>query len=157
MSGKAGTSHLESIVITSDDYEKLRRDRGALQAIVESLMLTSHIMFVGFSMGDPTFVHAAGKVQDVRKITRQKRPTSVGTVLALDERAVAIHPDFKVVPMLDHEDPREAARPLEIFLDRVAWRATTEGPALSTYLLDRSYRGLFPKAGPTSKLRAETR
>jgi hypothetical protein len=147
-------SDLESIVITSDDYEKLRRDRGALQAIVESLMLTSHIMFVGFSMGDPTFVHAAGKVQDVRKIARQKRPTSVGTVLALDERAVAIHPDFKVVPMLDHEDPREAARLLEIFLDRVAWRATTMGPASSTYLLDPSYRGLFPKAGPTSKLRA---
>jgi hypothetical protein len=56
--------------------------------------------------------------------------------------------------MLNHEDPREAARLLEIFLDRVAWRATTKGPASSTYLLDPSYRGLFPKAGPTNKLRA---
>jgi hypothetical protein len=146
-------SDLDSIVITRDDYTRLREDHGALQAIVETLMLTSHLMFVGFSMGDPTFVKATEKVQAVRELARGNRPTVVGTVLALDERAVAKHPDFKVVPMLHREDRREAARLLEIFLDRVAWRATTEGPASSTYLLDSSYRGLFPQAGPTSKLR----
>jgi hypothetical protein len=148
-----------SIVITTDDYTRLREDHGALRAVVESLMMTSHLMFVGFSMGDPTFVDATKKVQAIRELAQGKRPTDVGTVLALDERAVAKHPDFKVVPMLDHEDHEdhedhgEAARRLEIFLDRLSWKATTEGPASNAYLLHPNYKDLFKNDPTTVALR----
>jgi len=133
----------KTIVITTEDYKRLRQDHGALRAVVESLMMTSHLMFVGFSMGDPTFVEAANRVKTVRALAEEKHSPSVATVLALDRRAVATHADFEIVPMLDHQDHREAARLLEIFLDRVAWRATTEGPASSTYLLHPNYQDLF--------------
>jgi len=77
----------------------------------------------------------------------------VATVLALDRRAVSTHPDFKVVPMLDSKDPQKAARLLEIFLDRVSWKATTHGPGSSTYLLHPDYQDLFTDEEPVTKLR----
>ena len=143
----------EEIVITENDYTRLREDFGALQSVVETLMMTSHLMFVGFSMGDPNFVDAANRVKAVRELADGQHSTTVATVLALDRRAVSTHPDFKVVPMLDSQDPQKAARLLEIFLDRVSWKATTHGPASSTYLLHRDYQDLFTDEEPVTKLR----
>jgi len=143
----------ETIVITSDDYEELSKRYGALQAVVESLMMTSHLMFVGFSMADADFIDAARRVRAVRELADREDPPEMATVLALHPDAVSTHAGFKVVPMLDEENPPEAARLLEIFLDRISWKATTEGPASSSYLLHPNYQDLFAKAPATTKLR----
>ena len=39
-----------SIVLTSDDLRRYPRERRALEGVVQSLLLTSHLLFVGFSL-----------------------------------------------------------------------------------------------------------
>lgn len=142
-----------TIVITRDDYNKLQNDLGALQSIVESLMLTSHLMFVGFSMADADFLDAAARVNAVRALADKQDPRYVATVLALHPQAVLEVAGFNVVPMLEYPSDESAARLLEIFLDRISWKATTSGAASSSYLLHPNYQDLFPKNTPTNKLR----
>lgn len=143
----------ETIVITKQDYEELQHDYGALQAVIESLLLTSHLMFVGFSMADLDFTEAVEKVRKVRARADNDKLPPVATVLALHPRAVAKQDDFDTVPMLDGEDDTEAARLLEIFLDRISWEATTQGSASDSYLLHPDYRDLFADDEATIQLR----
>lgn len=145
----------KTIVITTDDYARLENEHRAIQAVVESLMMTSHLLFVGFSMGDPNFVEVAKRVKSVRALAEGKKPSTVATVLALDDNAVETHDGFDVVPMLNHQDQQQAARLLEIFLDRISWVATTEGPASSAYLLDPNYADLFVNEKSTTLLRKQ--
>lgn len=101
-------------MITTKDYAELKMHRGALQAVVESLMLTSHLMFVGFSMEDEDFVDAVARVKAVRDLAEDRKESTVATVLALHPDAVSKHKGFKNVEMLDHPGrPKEAARRLE--------------------------------------------
>lgn len=143
----------ETIVITKKDYEELQQDYGALQAVIESLLLTSHLMFVGFSMTDLDFTKAVEKVRKVRTRADNDELPPVATVLALHPRTVAMQDDFDIVPMLDGEDDPEAARLLEIFLDRISWEATTHGSASDSYLLHPNYRDLFADDTATIQLR----
>jgi len=143
----------ETIIITREDYNRLRNNLSALQSIVESLMLTSHLMFVGFSMADADFLDAAAKVNAVRALAENLDPSYVATVLALHPQAVMEHAGFNVVHMLEDPDQQSAARMLEIFLDRISWTAVKKGPASSSYLLDPNYQDLFAKDISTVKLR----
>ena len=143
----------QSIVITRDDYTKLQNEHGALQSIVESLMLTSHLMFVGFSMSDADFLNAAKRVNAVRALSDDQDPPYAATVLALHPQAVMEHAGFRVVSMLEDPSDEEAARLLEIFLDRISWKATKKGPASSSYLLHPDYQDLFADDVPTMRLR----
>lgn len=143
----------KTIVITSDDYKRLKKRYGALQAVVESLMMTSHLMFVGFSMADADFIKAARRVRAVRRLANQKDPPDMATVLALHPDAVLKQAGFKVVSMLDKPEYKQAARLLEIFLDRISWKAATNGPASSSYLLHPDYQDLFASDPPTMRLR----
>ena len=143
-----------TIVITTKDYAELKMHHGALQAVVESLMITSHLMFVGFSMEDEDFIDAAARVKAVRDLAEDREKSPVATVLALHPNAVSDHEGFKIVRMLDDPDsPKEAARRLEIFLDRVSWKATTKGPASSSYLLHPHYLDLFAEDHAITRLR----
>jgi hypothetical protein len=63
------------------------------------------------------------------------------------------HAGFRVVSMLEDPSDEEAARLLEVFLDRISWKATKEGPASSSYLLHPDYQDLFAADVPTTKLR----
>ncbi len=143
----------ETIVITKTDFEELQHDYGALQAVIESLLLTSHLMFVGFSMADLDFTEAVEKVRKVRARADNDTLPPVATVLALHPRAVSKQKDFDIVPMLDGEDHPEAARLLEIFLDRISWEATTHESASDSYLLHPYYRDVFADDKATIQLR----
>lgn len=89
-----------SMVITEDDYEILEADRPALIAIVDSLLLTSHLMFVGYSMADPIIVKAAERVGRIRNLAANKPSRPLATVLALDPAAVSTLDGFSTVTML---------------------------------------------------------
>jgi hypothetical protein len=143
----------DTIVITEKDYEELQKAYGALQAVIESLMLTSHLMFVGFSMTDLDFRDAAERVRKVRARADLDRLPPVATVLALHPRAVAEQEDFDIVPMLEGKNDPEAARLLEIFLDRISWAATTYGSASDSYMLHPDYQDLFADDTATIRLR----
>ena len=129
----------DSIVLTRDDYAGYRKEREALVGIVQAMLMTKHMLFVGFSLNDPNFHQI---VHDVRRAADQpaRNPApaeKMGTNLALFEEPLLRSlwsQDLTWVPMkegdYDHKEAKDAARKLEIFLDRVALEAADVGAHL---------------------------
>jgi hypothetical protein len=46
------TQHPEDIVLTHEDYVEFMHSRPALQGMVQSLLMTKHVLFVGFGLQD---------------------------------------------------------------------------------------------------------
>jgi hypothetical protein len=130
----------ETLVLTDDDLHRYPNQRQALGGVVQSLLLTSHLFFVGFSLTDRSFLHLAHAVSEVRATAEDKNLSKPGTALALtpDECDRARFTDLHTLSM-DVQSPIKGARLLEIFLDRVVWAAATRGDLASEYLLDDRY------------------
>lgn len=133
----------DTLVLTKAEYERLADEGGALHGIVESLLLTSHVLFVGFGLVDHDFSHIADGVRKVRDraLNQEQRPPA-GTALTLHPAAVDAKGwlgEIDVVPVGVEDDVTAAARTLEVFLDRIAWAALRESELASEYLLDERY------------------
>ncbi len=133
----------DTLVLTKAEYERLAEEGGALHGIVESLLLTSHVLFVGFSLVDHDFSHIADGVRKVRDraVNLEDRPPA-GTALTLHPGSVdekAWLGEIDVVPVGAEDDLPAAARTLEVFLDRVAWAALRKSELAGEYLLDERY------------------
>lgn len=140
-----GTAGQSDVVLTKEDYDRHRDEDGQpLYALVQGLLMTSHLLFVGFSMTDSNYLKLAEPV--AKLYSRAGGTEVVATVLGLkslanEERALdeAVHH----IPFDEEKrGPGEAARTLEIFLDRVAWRAATLHEEAHAYLLDERYADL---------------
>lgn len=129
-----------SVVLTQRDLDREPDARRALEGVVQSLMLTSHLLFVGFSLTDDNFLTLANAVSTVRAQAGNSESSKPGTALALTEAglAQARYTDLNMLSM-GADDPAGGARILEIFLDRMAWTAATRGDLASEYLLDARY------------------
>jgi hypothetical protein len=131
----------ETIVLTESGYARLTHELSALLGVVESLLHTGHLLFVGYSLNDPTFLKAVEKVAAVRRLADPELATSLATVLALRSGDVEPQPGLRVVSMADGGSVAEAARTLEVFLDRMVWAAALARGAYG-YLLDPHYEDL---------------
>jgi hypothetical protein len=133
-------SHPDEIVLTRDDYLRFQSQRGALAGIVQALLVTRRMAFVGFSLTDDNFYRIA---YDVREAIR--RPPTGGPAGPF---GVAITPyraatqavwkrdlDCVVIDDAAEEYQPEQGRVIEIALDELGRLATT-GRA---HLLDASY------------------
>jgi hypothetical protein len=132
----------ESIVLTSADVNIHREENQALQGVVQSLLLTSHLLFVGFSLTDESFLDLAAAVTRVRNKADRKPTAGTGTAIALTPNGVdaARYKDLDMFPVLDDDAKTvEASRLLEIFLDRLCWKAASENDLVAEYLLDDRY------------------
>jgi len=58
-------SHPDDIVLTREHYMRYQTRRSALSGIVQSLLITRHMLFVGFSLRDDNF----HRIVDVRAFT----------------------------------------------------------------------------------------
>ena len=130
------------IVLTRQQYEDFH-DRGApLRGMVQSLLMTSHLLFVGYSLVDETFALLAQQVRDALKES-EDAPRHVGTVLPVTaDRAILERcgDDLNYLPMpVEPAQAGEGARLLSVFLDRVAWRASQSRLDALQYLLDERY------------------
>ena len=73
----------DDIVITRDDYLGFPAGRRALAGIVQALLITRHMLFVGFSLRDDNFHQIA---YDVRKAAPQRAgDAALGTALFLEQ------------------------------------------------------------------------
>jgi hypothetical protein len=137
----------EDIVLTRTDYARFDLRWRALASIVETLLVTRHMLFVGFSLDDPNFQRM---VDTVRRAVLAADDTPgdedqrIGTILEVNPTpylAQVWSDEFHVAPMgLSRDDSvREQARLLEVFLDRVAAFAYPR----SAYLLDPDAVGLL--------------
>ncbi|WP_051471930.1 SIR2 family protein [Patulibacter minatonensis] len=63
--GTVRQGKLHGVVLTRDDYLRFGAERNALAGIVQSLLLTRHMLFVGFGLSDETFHRIAHDVRQV--------------------------------------------------------------------------------------------
>ncbi|MBB2989662.1 hypothetical protein FHR72_001125 [Mycolicibacterium iranicum] len=141
-----------SIVLTETDLTRHPDERRALEGVVQSLLLTSHLLFVGFSLTDKNFLAMAEAVSKVRARAQGAKPSKSGTALALTTRGRdrALYTDLRMLSM-GAESSAEGARILEIFLDRMVWTAATQSTLAGEYLLDNRYSSGL--SGPDAALR----
>jgi hypothetical protein len=140
-------AHPESIVLTREQYLEFGDHRGALAGVLQALLLTRHVLFVGTSMLDDDLIRIAHQVRRVLHVPDSAGRRRSGTVLALQEdpvRARLWERDVETVAMaradeLDDVPPAEAARRLEVLLDLLGCLASRP----TGYLLDPAYRGLL--------------
>jgi len=129
-----------SLVLDRVDFEQHMHENEALCGVVQGLLLTSHLLFVGFSFRDRDFLSLAKSVSLVRAAANRYPNNRCGTALALTKAEAESMPiqDLDTLAMLA-TDLDEAARLLEIFLDRLAWSAATNHELSTEYLLDDRY------------------
>jgi len=133
-----------SMVMTTADYQRHEMAGQALHGVVHSLMLTSHLLFVGFSMIDANFLKMAAAVSRVRELAdiSPDGQARAGTALALTRDAMTtsnLEADLDFQPMQEGGTVASAARVLEIYLDRLAWSAAQARDLAAEYLLDDRY------------------
>jgi hypothetical protein len=121
----------EDIVLTREDYLRYEERRAALAGIVQAMLMTRRMLFVGFSLKDDNFHKIADAVRRARagSSVAQGMSAPFGAVLQLEsqpfvERLWQGELDFlpmgaPLAPGSGAEQVAERARRLEIFLDCV--------------------------------------
>lgn len=130
----------ETIVLTRSQYEAFTKSGVPLRGMVQSLLMTGHLVFVGYSLVDSTFASLAQQVRDVLRQAEEPRGL-VGTVLPIrpdPQIEQRCGDDLHYVPM-NATDDAEGARLLEVFLDRMCWSAAVHSDSALQYLLDAHY------------------
>eukprot|EP00127_Corallochytrium_limacisporum_P007374 Clim_evm11s249 gene=Clim_evmTU11s249 len=141
----------ESIVLTREDYLRYSDSRAALAGIMQSLLLTKYVLFVGFSLSDANFHAIMDKCRRAMVRSTQADSRGFGTALDLRENrlnSVLWKDDITWVPMSHSSDLQSEGfdaelegpgRVLEIFLDYLSARACRSIP----YILSNSYTGML--------------
>jgi len=142
-------THPEDIVLTREHFLRYTDTRAALAGIVQALLITRHMLFIGFSLGDDNFHEI---IDDVRKAIRgtDRRagaPQPFGTALLLRQDALLAElwrHDLTLVTMSGETAPAndnipDAARRLEIFLDTLLTETTRD----ASPLLDDAYAAIL--------------
>lgn len=131
----------DTIVLTRSQYFEFDTDSAPLASVVQSQMVTKHLMFVGYSGSDLNFIRLAHQVRALfRRYQPDETSASIGTVVAL-----GAHPAESLLwkGVLDYLEVDatgdEGGRQVEILLDCLAHEACDESP----YLLDARYKLLL--------------
>ena len=144
------------MVVRRSDYLRFGAEQSALAGVVQALLFTRHLLFVGFSLLDDNVIRIT---DDVTRLVDRYAPAGgdtageprLGTTLALHrdpaKQELWPHLDHLVVggarPGEDEaSDSGELARRLEIVLDLLSARVRHD----SHYLLDERYDGLLGEA-----------
>jgi hypothetical protein len=111
----------DDIVLTREDFLRYTEQRGALTGIVQSLLITRHLLLVGFSLDDPNFYEIVDAVRRVLKRKKDKQEDKLGTALMTErKRPVQVlwtdELNWLSTSEADKYTP-EAGRVQEIFLD----------------------------------------
>jgi hypothetical protein len=134
-------THPADIVLTREDYLRFGDTRAALSGIVQALLITRHMLFVGFSLRDDNFIRVVDDVHEAVRVDSDPatwRPFGTALVLASEP----LHQElWRRDLVFDNfgdsatSSLAEAARLQEIFLDLLLAEATDN----SRYLLDPTF------------------
>lgn len=135
------------LVFTDEQYAEHEQSGRPLYGLVQGLLMTSHLLFVGFSMTDSAYIKLAQEVERLYRDAEGKPDGGIATVLGLDplqgqDGFEGMHDEGNVVFKEGGRDDAEAARALEIFLDRVSWEAARASGGAHQYFLDDRYADL---------------
>ncbi|MCA9854870.1 MAG: SIR2 family protein, partial [Dehalococcoidia bacterium] len=132
----------QDIVLTRSDYLRYAERRAALAGIVQALLITKHMLFVGFSLTDENFHRIA---DDVRRAMSGQGQSDLrcGTAMVLSPDPLMAElwlPEIACTPVSEGGGAtRAAARELEIFLDRVLAECTD----MTSHILDDTFEHLL--------------
>jgi hypothetical protein len=154
-------NHPEDIVLTREDFLRYASNRGALAGIVQALLITRHMLFVGFSLTDDNFLRIADEVRRVVRLTSQSpdgaehEPFGTALLLSHSELLPSLWKgDIACVSISETTIPHgrtdeekrlvgdqyaKATNDLEILLDYVLAKSSV----LSAHLLDSRYDRLL--------------
>ena len=128
----------EDIVLTREDYVRYGERSAALAGIVQAMLITRHMLFVGFSMTDDNFHRI---VDAVRRALAHADRELLGTAVMLGSDPLFEQlwgDDLDWVHVQEDGALGEAARRFEIFLDAVSRYSAT-----SAHLLNERFAGLL--------------
>jgi hypothetical protein len=136
--------HPGPIVLSRDDYLRFENEGIALAGIVQAMLLTRHLLFVGYSLSDDNFHRLVHQVRGA--IGSGDRPAESVFGTALTPRAPSLSDDLwrgsvQFVSTAG-EDGGDDPRRLAILLDRIG--ALAAAPA--AHVLVDSYAALFTEA-----------
>ena len=132
----------DNIVLTRRDmvqFDALNRPSGSL---LQSLLLTKHILFVGLSLTDDNIIRLAHEVQAHRETFQKEKPLdNFGTVLDVAGDRIRGSLWRGQIDWVDLHRTGDGIdyRTIELFLDRVAKTASRD----SSWLLDTRFVGLL--------------
>jgi NAD-dependent SIR2 family protein deacetylase len=136
-------SEPEDIVLTREDYLRYDAGRAALAGLVQGLLITRHMLFVGFSLNDDNFHRI---IDAVRRAVRRER---LGTSLSVAGNHLLQEVWAKDLDWIEFGGDAASPRVLEIFLDRLAAKTVTT----ADHLFDDRYAATLSDAD--RKLRQE--
>ena len=122
------------VVFTRSDYFSATSSHAALRGIVQAMLLTRHMLFVGYSLADEDFNQLVHEVRQARGDTA----LSLGTALFPEGNPLlpTIWPDLTIVsPDESNLEFSERVRRLWIMLDWVGMQASSP----MSYLADESF------------------
>ena len=139
-------NHPGDLVLTRDDYLGLPARAGALFGVLQAMLLTRHMLFVGYSLTDDTFHKVMHEVRQARTGV----PGKVGTALVLFDDPLLEElwgDDLDIVAMAPRPSTGRptageisaAARRLDVFLDQIGLLAAD----VSSFLLDPTYESML--------------
>ncbi|HTY72601.1 MAG TPA: SIR2 family protein [Actinomycetes bacterium] len=141
MHGCVRPDRREDIVLTRADYLTVGQHRAALTGLLQAMLVTRHMLFVGFGLTDEHF-HAV--IHDVRRALLPqadagKEPFGTALVLRPQRAAEMVwSDDLYLLPMSGDDPPRR----LEIFLD---WLANESDQGWQ-HVLDDSFASILEGA-----------
>jgi hypothetical protein len=128
----------DHVVLTRIDYMNMARDRSALFGIVQAMLVTKYLLFVGYSLTDEDFHQLVDEIRIA--IAPSDTSKSLGSVLMTEDWPLAkIWQDLLEDHQIGLNQNGDRNRHLQIFLDRVANLATPH----DAHLLDESFKGLL--------------
>lgn len=129
----------DSIVLTRRQFVSFDSETRPAGALLQSLLVTRHVLFVGASMADDNVVRLAYEVDRFRRAHGLKG--GVGTLLDVDDDQVRRELWRGQLTWLSMSGRTilDRSRTLEIFLDAVAAHASSD----ASWLLDERFRGLL--------------
>ncbi len=139
-------SDSKSIVLTRGAYIEAPAQRGALLGLVQAMLMTKHMLFVGYGLGDDDFHEVIHQVRTAYPSSVSNGP--LGTALTLvhdDVRARLWANDVEVVAVLSEDRPSleetiaVGGREVEKFLDLIGLLTADR----TAFLLDPEYSGML--------------
>ena len=143
--------HPESIILTRSQYLDFAVKQRGLASLAKALLMTKHLLFVGFGMSDDHFHEIVHEVRGIRPMTSTSdaAPVHTGTALVLGNGVVydaVWGKDFAILPFTpkgETTNVEAAGRSLEIFLDVMVCLSGSDEP----FTLDPRFRGVVePRA-----------
>ncbi len=120
----------DDIVLTREHYLRYGSRNAALEGIVQAMLITRHMLYVGFSLSDENFHRIVDAVR--RAIGHEGRELGTVVALARDDLVEQLWgDDLRWVHLTEHGPGMgtaawlQAQRRFELFLDRIAASAAT--------------------------------